>query len=781
MRSQLAARAGVTLLAATMAWVALWSWGGLVEEPGRFLMPALLGALLVAGVGVLGRSQRWPWYAVLGTQVVVLLLWVDHRYAAPEAWGGWIPTWSSVGVVAGQVHDGAVAVNRFAAPVSAEHPEIYAYLLSTSLLVLLATDFLACGLRRVPWAGLPVIVTLTVPISVLDSRLSWVVFVATSMLFMMLLATEETSRVLAWGRSVAGRDERIDSLDQVVNGSTVRGTAARIGALVAAGALVLPVLVPVGHGILKGGNGPGQGNGRDGSVTLRNPIVDLRRDLLTQQHIPLVEARTSGDPTYLRLTVLDQFNGVEWLPSARDLAQGNDANGTFPNPPGLARDVPGTEADWTLRLTDRFDTTWLPTPYPTRRMSIPRGDWRYDLRTLDVASVDRPATGGLAYQARGYSPRLSPASMQVALTAPRDILGPMTSVPGNRPSIITRIAEDVTAGATNDYDRMVRLQNWFRNTGGFSYSLAPSAGSGISELVRFLTTDKVGYCEQFAAAMAVLARSLGVPARVAVGFLAPHRQNDGTLLYTSDDLHAWPEIYFSGSGWVRFEPTPASRTGAPPSWTVGSGSRNPTAAPSITAAPSGVPTTPARRTPQAASSSSSSDSRATEVSVAVGLVLVLLVLALPRLARSRQRRRRLDGVPAGPDGTDAAALADGAWLELLATARDLGIALPVRRSVRDVAAVLRRRALPGSDALPRLDALVDFVERARYGRPFLASPTTRQAVIEAVEAWAGVLASSVPTSRARLARVFPRSVLDREAPAPVVDRPLEMAGGRELR
>ena len=147
--------------------------------------------------------------------------------------------------------------------------------------VSLATDFLACGLRRVPWAGLPVIVTLTVPISVLESRLSWVVFVGTLLLFVMLLATEQTGRVLAWGRSVAGGGERIDSLDQVVNGSTVRGAAARIGVLAAAGAMVLPAFVPVSSGLFKGGNGAGQGHGRNGSVTLRNPIVDLRRDLLT--------------------------------------------------------------------------------------------------------------------------------------------------------------------------------------------------------------------------------------------------------------------------------------------------------------------------------------------------------------------------------------------------------------------------------------------------------------------------------------------------------------------
>ncbi|HEX2895963.1 MAG TPA: DUF3488 and transglutaminase-like domain-containing protein [Marmoricola sp.] len=781
MSDQLLSRFGAATLAAAMAWVALWSWAGLVEQPGRFIFPAVVGALLVVAVGTVGRTLRWPWYVVLPAQLVVVVGWLDHRYAATDAWGGWVPTVASVQTLSGRIHDGAVAVNTYASPVSAEHPETHAYLLAAAMLVLLATDLFACGLRRVPWAGLPVIVTLTVPISVLESDLPWAVFVGTAMLFMMLLATEETQRVLGWGRSIAGRGERIDSLDQVVNGSTVRGTALRIGMLATVGALVLPIFVPVSHGLFKGGNGPGQGSGRDASVTLRNPIVDLRRDLITKDHIPLVEARTTADPSYLRLTVLDQFNGVEWQPSARRLAESNKANGTLPLAPGLARTAAGTEADWTLRLDPGFDSTWLPTPYPIRRISIPTGDWRYDLRTLDIASVDRATTAGLQYQLTSFTPDLSPALLRNALRAPPEILDPMTSVPGNRPSVVTKLAREVTAGATTDYDRMVMLQTWFRNTGGFSYSLAPASGSGMSQLVRFLTTDKVGYCEQFAAAMAVMARTLGVPARVAVGFLAPHQQPDGSFLYTSDDLHAWPEIYFSGVGWVLFDPTPASRTGPPPAWTLGGGRSTATATPGATAAPRDRSANPARKHQTAEQSSTSSSSIARVLPwVAAGLLLAVL-LTLPSLVRRRQRRNRLDDHRLGPRTSDAGVLAEGAWQELLATARDLGITLPVQQSVRDIAAVLHRRALPGSDAPRRLDDLAHFVERARYGRPFDVDDATRQRVVEAVETWAGVLASSVPASRERLARVFPRSVLDRRSVTPSADRPLEMAGAGEVR
>ena len=129
----------------------------------------------VVAIGAVGRTLRAPWYAVLAAQLLGVVLWLDHRYAAADAWAGWIPTPTSFSAVADRIHHGAVAVNTYASPVSAEHTETYAYLLATSMLVLLSTDLLACGLRRVPWAGLPVIVALTVPISVLEAGLSWVV------------------------------------------------------------------------------------------------------------------------------------------------------------------------------------------------------------------------------------------------------------------------------------------------------------------------------------------------------------------------------------------------------------------------------------------------------------------------------------------------------------------------------------------------------------------------------------------------------------------------------
>ena len=102
----------------------------------------------------------------------------------------------------------------------------------------------------------------------------------------------------------------------------------------------------------------------------------------------------------------------------------------------------------------------------------------------------------------------------------------------------------------------------------FTYSTEPLPGSGYRALENFLLRDRRGYCEQFAASMAMMAREVGIPSRVAVGFLPGERVEDNTWEVSIRDMHAWPELYFAGYGWVRFEPTPASVTGTAPVWTV---------------------------------------------------------------------------------------------------------------------------------------------------------------------------------------------------------------------
>ena len=131
------------------------------------------------------------------------------------------------------------------------------------------------------------------------------------------------------------------------------------------------------------------------------------------------------------------------------------------------------------------------------------------------------------------------------------------------------------AGAKTPFQEAVALQNWLA-AGPFKYDLNAPTVLTAAGLTNFLETKK-GYCQQFSYAMAVLARLLGIPSRIAYGFTAGAPNGTGTFRVTTHDAHAWPELFFQGYGWLRFEPTPSGLAGQGTAY-----------APSYSAAPGGV-------------------------------------------------------------------------------------------------------------------------------------------------------------------------------------------------
>jgi hypothetical protein len=116
-------------------------------------------------------------------------------------------------------------------------------------------------------------------------------------------------------------------------------------------------------------------------------------------------------------------------------------------------------------------------------------------------------------------------------------------------------ARAVAGETASPYAAAVALERWFRVTGGFTYSELPGRAPGLPPLVGFVVETRTGYCQHFAGAMALMLRLLGVPARVAVGFVPGHYQ-DGTWTVTDHDAHAWVEVWFRDYGWLAFDPTP---------------------------------------------------------------------------------------------------------------------------------------------------------------------------------------------------------------------------------
>jgi transglutaminase-like putative cysteine protease len=733
-------RPGASLLAFLVGWLALFSWRGMVTEPSRFLVPVLVVGLLTALAGSGLRLLRLPVVVVALSQVLLAVLGLNALFARRESLLAVIPTEDSIRRLAFMVANGAASLNHYAAPVEANPSHTAALLAACGLAVVLAVDVLALGVRRPPLAALPLLVALSVPVSILVEPLALPVFVGTAVLFMRLLAVEHLDRLGLWERA-KGRAS--------TSGLVTLWQVAAVAVVVA---LVTTPFVPVADLLdRQTGGGGGDGDGASGyQLSVVNPFIRLRRDLVAQTNTPLLYAETEARTTsYIRTTVLDEFTDEAWRPSPRQLPGENRADGVFPNPPGLAPRVGGTEDKWSFDLAPGFTTTWLPLPYPIRELDVP-GNWRFDSRTLDVAYAGGGAVDELSYQATSFTPALTAELLESTVGAPATVRRPMTRVPDELPEVITTRARQVTRGAESNFAKAVALQDWFRYRGGFRYSLEQRSGSGMELLAAFVTDDRVGYCEQYAAAMAAMGRVLGIPSRVAVGFLDGTTQPDGRLLYTSDDRHAWPEMYFSGVGWVRFEPTPSQRAGATPPWTRQDATPpDPSDAESDSASPEAAPLP--GRTPDDASTSGDAAAGVTWWPV-LTLAAVTVLGLVPWLVRRLQRRRRLSAA-------DPVHLAEGAWAELRATALDLGLDWPDRRSPREQARSVAEQVQADTEEIGSLEGLLVRVERGRYAPAShraagTVDPELRAGTASTVHSWRRAMQGSLDRRPGRVGRLW---------------------------
>lgn len=766
----LAVVGGATTLAA------LTGWAGFVVQPSDYLGRLLGVALLVVGIGIVLRRVGAPSWTIALVQLVAGAALVCYQVTGSAVFVG-----GAGRQLLDALHVAVDSAQQYAAPIHPKAPPVWPLMVAGGALFLVLVDLLACSLRRVPAAGLGLLAIYSVPSGLLADGPGWGSFLAAAIGFLLILHLETRDHLQRWGRLLGPGDSSPWRDGNPVR-DAVRTGAGRIGITATALALVVPTFLPVlDVNLLHLGNSSG-----DGDIRIHRPVTNMRRDLdPNRPDPPLVRLRTDDPaPSYLRISVLNRYTGNEWSSGDRDVATDHRADGPLPAPDGLSPDVPRTEYSYDVETTDAFRSTWLPTQFPATAVEA-HGDWRYDPTTLDfLAADDDLDTHDTHYSMTGLAVHYG-TSGRFFRDAPSGAVQRETlDLPSDLPPSVRQLARDVTDPADNDYERALLLQDFFRRTGGFRYSLerAPQ-GTGNDTLAAFLArTGRVGYCEQYASAMAVMARVVGIPARVAVGFLQPDQIVDGRWEYSAHDLHAWPELYFAGAGWVRFEPTPSGRVPRVPDYSrvpVGAGA-DPSLGPSLQ--PSGSATNaPAPRRPTARPTEEADAGKAhgagsgrstgtTILLVLAGVVLLLVVggllLLVPRAARDRARRARLGGGP------------DQVWAELRATALDLGLPWPEGRSPRvtgealatrlgDPADQTAERPRTGPEVAPEaaaaLDRLVLGVERARYARPGAVATRERtdlatdgMLVIAALESGAG------PRARQR-ARWFPRSLWQREA------------------
>src|SRR5690606_27189122 len=133
---------------------------------------------------------------------------------------------------------------------------------------------------------------------------------------------------------------------------------------------------------------------------------------------------------------------------------------------------------------------------------------------------------------------------------------------------LQELALSLAPGGADNLTAAQAYQEYLRGS-EFDYDLEipDPPGSPDDPILSFLET-KVGYCQQFAATMTLLARAHGIPARVVVGFLPGEAVDAEERVIRASDAHAWPELYFAGVGWTRFEPTPGTRAASVPSYSI---------------------------------------------------------------------------------------------------------------------------------------------------------------------------------------------------------------------
>jgi transglutaminase-like putative cysteine protease len=752
-------------LAAATTWSAMNAWRELTVTPGDFLNPLLLLGAVVAVTGAMARWWRWPALAVVGFQAAVstaLAMLLVIGTPLPLG-GGWTELTTTIS-------DALETSQKYAAPIQSVVAPVDSLLIFGGLACLLIVDLLACTLRRVPLAGLPLLAVFSVPLGMVDTTISGWVFGATAAGFLALLYLQESEQVARWGRPLAEDRETGDPIAFGAGSHAVRGTASLIGGAATALAVLIPVLVPA-TGWHLFDFGPGSGDGQQ--IRVQNPTVDLVRDLKQGKDVDLVHVTTTDpDPSYLRILALTRFTEAEWSPGDRDVPVGNLADGSMPPPSGVSVQVERQQYPYDVSISPLFDSSWLPTQPPVSQVSA-EGDWRYDEKTMDFLAGDKDlSAAGLDYSMTAVHLDLDAARLADAGPATGKVDDMFTALPDNLPPIVADLAAEATEGATTEYEKAVALQQWFREDGGFTYSLDTAVeGSGTDALVDFLSPEgRTGYCEQFASAMAVMARELNIPARVAIGFLHPTPDGPNGWTYSSLDMHAWPELYFDGAGWVRFEPTPAERADDVPGYTVpGSGVDEPSVAPSPTesdaSTSASVQPRPVEDSGFDADAAAGGGSGVSWIPVACALAVLLLlavVLLLPRLVRRRRRDRRLaSGEP------------ELVWAELADTAVDLGSGWPRGRSPRATRDWLvdllgapvgphtperpPRGPAIAPEAVGALDRIVRTLELQRYARGGVqVDPVRLRADGEAV---LDALAGGAARNARRRATWWPRSVL----------------------
>jgi hypothetical protein len=726
--------------------------GPLLQGSGWwFSAAAFMGAVL--GVAALLRALGLPWYVpILGAAATWILI-STFAFAPGTAAFLLFPTRETLDTILAGFYNAGASISEQRIPAAAVPPIVQLIAMVTGLIAVLA-DAVVHGARIPAIVGIVPVVMLAIPQIVKKQDLNVVLFIAVAGSYLLLLWL--AARLGVTRRHLSRRPRR---------SGRAPATAVGLGAVAIVVALVIPNVTP---GLTADAFEDDQPGNQFPSVYAVgvDPFIQLGRDLRRSSPVLSLSYTTSSSgPLYLKLVNLTDFSKGTWGPEDPTAEAEVSDREPIASAPGLDPAVKTEEIESTISIAS-LRSDWLPTPYPTTTIDGLRGQWLVSGETLTVSSGSNDSRGE-NYRASSLAVEPTPEQLAAAGSIVPPGLGRFLSVPDDLPSIIASTANEVTTGALTSYDKAVALQKYF-TSGEFTYSVqAPVDGDfdgDNREAMAAFLTQKEGYCVHFASTMAVMARLLGIPSRVAVGYYpggSSGRSANGSLVYdvTTDQLHAWPELYFEGIGWLPFEPTPSLGITPPdyslPDYAVSGGSSG------GAAADSGALQTGADNKGDAGEEAAvtGADVAAAQalaqlrqwLTIAGIVVIAALLCLVPALVRRVKRARSRRRISSGPSPGTAA------WHELHDVANDYRFEVTGGDTPRSFAE--RLSAIP---AMPdaELAFLLTTVEREQFAR-HLGEPagTERRAQLQAsLEAVVAAIARSADAGARRRAWFRPASL-----------------------
>lgn len=503
---------------------------------GEYLIiEALLTAIAIVVIGMLTRliTQRFRGTGripvTLFAQAVMLAVLLTVRGFQHTAFLGVFPSWETLPHAARAIREAIRQIVQGVAPLE-ETLELHVLgVLGIGIFAIALYALLVWSRSPLPAALFTIAVSAAPSLVVRDAfDLTWFTLTAIVVLLMF------------WQCAPGRESERPAAL----------GAAVAVAALATAGAMFATTLTAPGIVSPRGGSG-----GYELSANL-----ELGEDLRRATPITALTYVTPDEAPYLRIATLTQFDSARWQPDAESPApltnpipqdpilQGIGA-GTFDEERAVSITIQGARGDR------------LPVPYIASTVEGLTGNWNvlFGNHTVVGRSIE-----GQTYDVTYRQMQPSIEELRSAVTSFAPEATGATTLPSTTPLLVQEIALLASQAGATDIDRLLALQAWFRTE--FEYSLEPPvADEPNMQVIEAFLNVRSGYCVHFASAFTVIARAMGMPTRVVVGFL-PGEQIGSTpegnrYRVSTNALHAWPEVFFEQYGWVPFEPT--ATLGAP--------------------------------------------------------------------------------------------------------------------------------------------------------------------------------------------------------------------------